>query len=88
MENESSLGQPIPTAVLTATEIKAPSDPVAKLVKAEPSMEPMPRAVPQPPTQLFAEMMFAPIVFWASVSASYLRLLDAAAKPAVWPRFN
>jgi hypothetical protein len=88
MENESNLGQPIPTAVLTPTEIIATTDPVAEHAPTQPSVEPAPADALQQPMQLFAEMMFAPIMFWASLSTSYFKLFDMTAKPAAWPRSN
>ena len=89
MENESSIGQPIPTAVLTPTEIIAPPDSSSDNPTAEaPPAEPLSAAV-SPSTNIVAEMMFAPIAFWASFSTSYFRLFGmmGSATPS-WQRTN
>jgi hypothetical protein len=88
MENESNLGQPIPTAVFTPMEIVSPSNPGSEVAGVEPAMEAMATAWSGQSTMLFAEMMFAPLAYWASLSAPYFRLLDMAAKPAAWARIN
>lgn len=90
MENESTLGHPIPTAVLTPTEIITPTNLAADLERIEAPIEASATAEQsiQLPMNMLAEMMLAPITFWASVSASYLKLFDLAAKPSARPRMN
>ncbi|ANL68625.1 hypothetical protein AMC82_PC00061 (plasmid) [Rhizobium phaseoli] len=76
MENETSIGQPIPTAVLTPTEIIAQADTAARTSQQTNPLATNGLDFPAPATNLFVEMMFAPIGFWAWVSASYFRLFD------------
>lgn len=76
MENETSIGQPIPTAVLTPTEIISQADTAHRTSQQTNPVAINRLELPTPATNLFVEMMFAPIGFWASVSASYFRLFE------------
>ena len=73
MENEISIGQPIPTAVLTPTEIVAAPELGSGHPMVEKPAEPPSGAAP-PSTNILAEMMFAPIAFWTSLSTAYFRM--------------
>ena len=75
MENETSLGQPIPTAVLTPTEIISPVEASNPEHLSQP-FDASSAAEVAGSANWAIEMMFAPFAFWTSVTASYLRLLD------------
>src|SRR5690242_19380899 len=68
MENESNLGQPIPTAILTPTEIITPPDATTGAAQMQPALEPALTDSYKQPMHLVAEMMLAPMHFWAAVS--------------------
>ena len=86
MENESSIGQPIPTAILTPTEIIAPPELTAEPAHAQAAIKGVSSEV-LTSASLVTEMIFAPIVFWTSMSASYFRLLSIPAPlPVTWQR--
>lgn len=76
MNNPSSLGNPIPTAVITPTEILSPVQVAAdSFQSAMPDENEQSDLLPLA-TQVFAGVMFAPFAFWSSMTASYLRFFD------------
>lgn len=80
MDNESNLGQPIPTGIITPTEILSPSDAAATEPLGDVPATREYSPIISSPTQMVADLMFAPIVFWASLSASYFRFFDLASQ--------
>lgn len=88
MESETSLGNPIPTGIITPSEIlpaveTAPDELKRDAVQSPPGQPPVETSV-----NFLAEIMFAPILFWASLSASCLRFFDAASRDAMAPHRN
>lgn len=78
MENEPTIGQPIPTAVLTPTEIITPPEPMRDTPPMDARAQPVSNAS-MPPLDIFTELMFAPVAFWASLAVSYFELFGATA---------
>lgn len=77
MDNGSTLGEPIPTGVITPTEIMPPPGNAANAPPTnEVTLDHETLANPSSSTQIMTELMFAPVVFWASLSASWFRLFD------------
>ena len=78
MENQTSLGQPIPMGVITPTEILAPADGSASSEFHDNNMFPMREFAPStlPPAQILTGMMFAPFIAWTVITASYLRFFE------------
>lgn len=76
MENSLNLGQPIPTGIITPTEILSPRD----IASAEPQIdnsEMNEHARPVlSPTQALTGMMLIPFLAWASMTASYMRFFE------------
>ncbi len=78
MHHDHPIGQPIPTAVLTPTDIETPTKTALSAVEAEVGGSIDDVGPATAPTDLFIEMMFAPLRFWTSMSAHYLSLFDLA----------
>ena len=75
MENQNSLGQPIPMGIITPTEVLALTDGLASSEIHHDNMSPA-RYSTVPPAQILTGMMFAPFIAWTVVTASYLRFFE------------
>jgi hypothetical protein len=76
MENSPGLGKPIPTGIITPTEILSPRD----IPSAEPPIyNGEMKAYAQPmlsATQALTGMMLMPFLAWTSMTASYMRFFQ------------
>lgn len=76
MENSLGLGQPIPTGIITPTEILSPRD----IASVEPQVDNSEMNEYTQPVlsaaQALTGMMLMPFLAWTSMTASYMRFFE------------